>query len=189
MDVSASPAGPSPKPASTANALHKYSCASCHKRKVKCDRLEPCGYCSRHDDQCIYQEPLPPRKRKRGAESNGELRRKLEEYQSLARQNGAAIDVDSEVQSPVQMNRFPQPARPVKAALPRPHVYGVLPLEKVPSSTLAANSSSSKQSSGGTLAEALIDASREGSWTPKNPERGGEGRLVADKGKTRFLEK
>jgi hypothetical protein len=37
------------------DGLHKFSCVLCHKRKVKCDRLEPCGYCNRHNDRCTYQ--------------------------------------------------------------------------------------------------------------------------------------
>jgi hypothetical protein len=189
MDVSAPPPGPSPIPASTAHALHKYSCASCHKRKVKCDRLEPCGYCARHDDQCIYQEPLPPRKRKRVGESNAALRRKLEQYQALAEQEGAIINEDGEALTPIPIAHSPQPARPVQAALPRSTGFGLLAAGRIQPGIMTANSSSSNQASGTTLAEVLRHASREGSWPPKNPEPAVGGRLVADKGKTRFLEK
>jgi hypothetical protein len=39
-------------PDDDAPGMHKFSCVLCHKRKVKCDRMEPCGYCNRHNDTC-----------------------------------------------------------------------------------------------------------------------------------------
>jgi hypothetical protein len=180
MDVSGPESASAPKPPATTDGLHKYSCVSCHKRKVKCDRQEPCGYCSRHDDQCVYQEPLPPRKRRREAESTEDLRRKLEHYQALARQNGATINDNGELLNPVRIDRTTQ------AASPQPQ-YGVLRPGKASSVTVKANSTTTTPGSG-TLADALRDASREVS-VPRKQEGCNEGRLVADKGKTRYLEK
>jgi hypothetical protein len=180
MDVSGPLTSPSPKPDSITSGLHKYSCVSCHKRKVKCDRLEPCGYCSRHEDQCVYQEPLPPRKRRREADSTEELRRKLEQYKALARQNGATINENGEILNPVRIDRIPQ------AAPPQPQ-YGVLRPGKASSRISKANSVTTIQGSE-TLADALRDASKE-AVTSRNPESCSKGRLVTDEGKTRFLEK
>ncbi|KAF7716974.1 Fungal Zn(2)-Cys(6) binuclear cluster domain-containing protein [Penicillium ucsense] len=42
-----------------------YSCVTCHRRKVKCDRQEPCSNCAKACADCIYQAPPPPRRRKR----------------------------------------------------------------------------------------------------------------------------
>lgn len=45
--------------------LKKFSCRLCHQRKVKCDRNDPCGYCARRHDVCVYETPPPPKRRKR----------------------------------------------------------------------------------------------------------------------------
>jgi Fungal Zn(2)-Cys(6) binuclear cluster domain len=47
----------------------KFSCRLCHQRKVRCDRNDPCGYCSRRQDVCVYETPPPPKRRKRAHES------------------------------------------------------------------------------------------------------------------------
>jgi len=52
--------------------LRKFSCRLCHQRKVKCDRTEPCGYCSRRQDECVYETPPPPKRRKRGNDEQEE---------------------------------------------------------------------------------------------------------------------
>lgn len=53
----------------------KFSCRLCHQRKVKCDRNDPCGYCSRRQDVCVYEIPPPPKRRKRAHEGDdGQLR-------------------------------------------------------------------------------------------------------------------
>lgn len=60
----------------------KFSCRLCHQRKVKCDRNDPCGYCSRRKDACVYEIPPPPKRRKRADEGdNGQsqLRSKLDD--------------------------------------------------------------------------------------------------------------
>ena len=47
-----------------------YSCVICHKRKVRCDRREPCSNCAKASAECIYLPPPPPRRRKRGRDAN-----------------------------------------------------------------------------------------------------------------------
>ncbi|KAJ5377662.1 uncharacterized protein N7496_005071 [Penicillium cataractarum] len=47
------------------SALKPYSCVVCHKRKVKCNREEPCSNCAKASVECIYRPPAPPRRRKR----------------------------------------------------------------------------------------------------------------------------
>ncbi|EAW09333.1 Zn(II)2Cys6 transcription factor [Aspergillus clavatus NRRL 1] len=43
------------------------SCVICSRRKVKCDRKNPCSSCSKHGVECVYRNPLPPRRGKRRA--------------------------------------------------------------------------------------------------------------------------
>jgi hypothetical protein len=57
---------PVPTSTDSPEALSKsYSCVVCHKRKVKCDRKDPCSNCERASVECIYRPPPPPRRRKR----------------------------------------------------------------------------------------------------------------------------
>lgn len=39
---------------STGRYLRTINCAACAKRKVRCDRQDPCGHCKRRRDDCIY---------------------------------------------------------------------------------------------------------------------------------------
>ncbi|RAL12218.1 transcription factor domain protein [Aspergillus homomorphus CBS 101889] len=41
------------------------SCVVCNRRKVKCDRQDPCSACTRNGVECIYRAHFPPRRRKR----------------------------------------------------------------------------------------------------------------------------
>ncbi|CAG7926953.1 unnamed protein product [Penicillium olsonii] len=56
---------------SPSKQLTPFSCVVCHKRKVKCDRQEPCSNCAKANVECVYRAP-PPR-RKRGLDANGSL--------------------------------------------------------------------------------------------------------------------
>ncbi|KAE8148791.1 fungal-specific transcription factor domain-containing protein [Aspergillus avenaceus] len=51
----------------------KPSCEACARRKVKCDRENPCSACSRHHVDCIYPIHVRPsrRKRRRSEEKDG----------------------------------------------------------------------------------------------------------------------
>ncbi|KAJ5116338.1 hypothetical protein N7456_000686 [Penicillium angulare] len=68
MPVMDSPSD-SPKP---------YSCVVCHKRKVKCDRKEPCSNCAKTGVECIYRPPPPPRRRKREPDASGDASQERE---------------------------------------------------------------------------------------------------------------
>ncbi|CAG8025585.1 unnamed protein product [Penicillium olsonii] len=56
---------------SPSKQLTPFSCVVCHKRKVKCDRQEPCSNCAKANVECVYRAP-PPR-RKRGLDANGSV--------------------------------------------------------------------------------------------------------------------
>ncbi|KAJ5162261.1 hypothetical protein N7492_007653 [Penicillium capsulatum] len=53
------------QPAPDSTSAKPFSCVVCHKRKVKCDRKEPCANCEKAQIDCIYCPPPPPRRRKR----------------------------------------------------------------------------------------------------------------------------
>ncbi|OJJ99943.1 hypothetical protein ASPACDRAFT_43581 [Aspergillus aculeatus ATCC 16872] len=41
------------------------SCVVCNRRKVRCDRQDPCSACAKNGTECIYRAHPPPRRRKR----------------------------------------------------------------------------------------------------------------------------
>ncbi|OOF94910.1 hypothetical protein ASPCADRAFT_516279 [Aspergillus carbonarius ITEM 5010] len=65
-----------------------YTCQSCIKRKVKCDRVIPtCSSCNKGNASCIYREPTPrTRKRKRRPSEN--VNDRLVHYEKILQDNG-----------------------------------------------------------------------------------------------------
>lgn len=63
-DVSPSPPLIS-RTAPSQSQIHSYSCLQCKHRKVKCDRIDPCGNCEKAGAECIYRTPPPPKRKKR----------------------------------------------------------------------------------------------------------------------------
>ena len=86
-------------PAKQTNATKAQACLPCAKRKVRCDREEPCGNCKRRkNDQCTYNEVSPAER--------------LKKLEALVRNLGGdpeAIDQvvqqQENVNSPVSLNR------------------------------------------------------------------------------------
>jgi hypothetical protein len=65
---------------------HKYACTLCARRKIKCDKLQPCHNCSKSEAECRYQNPAPAqRQRKRGADSEPLAR--ISQYEDLLRKH------------------------------------------------------------------------------------------------------
>lgn len=50
-------------PDASHRGMRGYACVPCAKRKVRCDRLQPCTNCQkRPGDECVYLAPLPRRR-------------------------------------------------------------------------------------------------------------------------------
>jgi hypothetical protein len=63
-----------------------YTCLTCTRRKVKCDKLSPiCSTCLKSKLECSYQAP-PPRKGKR--KMSGDLNDKSAYYERILQQHG-----------------------------------------------------------------------------------------------------
>ena len=63
-----------------------YSCQTCAKRKVKCDKATPiCSSCRKGKLECFYQAP-PPRRRKR--KLSGDVDDRLARYERILHQHG-----------------------------------------------------------------------------------------------------
>ncbi|KAK5045300.1 hypothetical protein LTR84_009406 [Exophiala bonariae] len=50
-----------------------YSCLQCKHRKVKCDRIDPCGNCEKVGAECVYRAPPPPNRKKRQQQQDAAL--------------------------------------------------------------------------------------------------------------------
>ncbi len=72
-----------PPPPTAPQGLHKYACSLCARRKVKCDKGDPCSNCLKAQAQCIYETPTPHRPRKRAADED--LLARLALYEDLMR--------------------------------------------------------------------------------------------------------
>lgn len=75
-----------PEESNNSQSTKPYTCVTCARRKVKCDKIFPvCTTCRKARLDCEYQEPAP-RKRKRKPEDD--IYEKLEHYEALLKKNG-----------------------------------------------------------------------------------------------------
>jgi hypothetical protein len=69
----------------------KNACASCARRKIKCDRQEPCSNCIKSNIACDFSlRVAPARSRKRPA--NEDIHARLHRYEELLRKNNIDFD-------------------------------------------------------------------------------------------------
>ncbi|KAK9797633.1 putative Zn(2)-C6 fungal-type domain-containing protein [Seiridium cardinale] len=74
----------SPSPAGR-RGPHKYACSLCARRKVKCNKDDPCSNCLKAKKECLYEIPAAQRPRKRAADED--LTTRLAIYEDLMRQH------------------------------------------------------------------------------------------------------
>jgi hypothetical protein len=72
---------------SDASSRSHFACIRCAERKVKCDRLQPCSACTKHNKECIFNPSKPPRKRIRRVKVQS-LVEQLSFYEGLLLKNG-----------------------------------------------------------------------------------------------------
>ena len=108
-------AGASANPAQGAGSvLNPRSCVTCRKRKVKCDKKQPCSNCSKAHIECIFPRPgRAPRRAKKpqDAELLARLRRLEGVVQKLGKGSDGEEGASPEGQSPDVGDKAP-PAIP-----------------------------------------------------------------------------
>ena len=72
-------------PAKVPPGLHVLACTLCARRKVKCDRGDPCSTCLRMQAQCLYDAPVLSRPQKRAADED--LVGRVAQYEDLLREH------------------------------------------------------------------------------------------------------
>lgn len=93
-------------PLRLANGLYPISCLTCAKRKVKCDRVQPCANCQKHKITCEYRDAAPKGRKRKAPASTEEKDARLEKYEGLLR--GMGVDPTS-VNSSEQQDNYPTP--------------------------------------------------------------------------------
>ncbi|CAK7237365.1 hypothetical protein SCUCBS95973_009934 [Sporothrix curviconia] len=85
-----------PPPLPPPQAIHAHACTVCARRKVRCDKADPCFHCRKARVACVYQPPATapkPRSRKRAADA--ELLARLARYEALMQEHGVAYESET----------------------------------------------------------------------------------------------
>lgn len=64
----------------------RYSCITCARRKVKCDKLSPCSSCSKSQVACIYRDPVPSQRHRKRV-TQRDLLAKIQELETILHSN------------------------------------------------------------------------------------------------------
>ena len=94
---------PANSAANGSSGLHARSCATCRKRKVKCDKRHPCSNCNRAAIDCVFPGPgrAPRRSRK---PPDTELLARLRRLEGVVQSLGKGVDEEVETTSePVEV--------------------------------------------------------------------------------------
>lgn len=64
----------------------RFSCVTCARRKVKCDKLNPCSTCSQSQIACTYRDPVPSQRHRKRV-TQRDLLSKIQELETLLHSN------------------------------------------------------------------------------------------------------
>ncbi|KAJ4392950.1 hypothetical protein N0V93_002154 [Gnomoniopsis smithogilvyi] len=129
-DGSLNTPGSAPGPGTPLTSM-SYNCQPCVRRKVKCDRLVPtCSSCVKTKQNCIYQAPPKPRRKKRKgiddshdtedrrhATADEDISERLARYERILRENGL-LDVEGNATSPATQRTAWYPTPVPEGGLP-----------------------------------------------------------------------
>lgn len=63
------------EPAQTPRVLPGRSCIACRRRKIRCNRQQPCTYCTKLRIQCVYPDPVRTGNKQAGNDASSTLTR------------------------------------------------------------------------------------------------------------------
>ena len=82
-----------------------YTCVTCARRKVKCDKIAPaCSTCKKARLECEYSEPAPRKRKRRPAD---DVHERLDQYERILKQNGLLPTPESTTNSPATTESQP----------------------------------------------------------------------------------
>jgi hypothetical protein len=169
---------------SNPHAMAARSCVTCRKRKVKCDKKEPCSNCTRAGSECIFPAPgrAPRRPRAGGkgtSEREAELLKRLRRLEGVVEELSGQVEVDGVKHSPgSDSSQHPDESSTVayNGVVAESRKVRVVGMDK----------------GTGTRKEWIDKLLRTGQGPPKTPHDsvmagGGTGRLLFDEGKSRYV--
>lgn len=84
--IAPAPKGVQPENAQDDQSTMSYTCVTCARRKVKCDKIAPvCSTCRKARLECVYQEPAPRKRKRKPAD---DIHERLEQYEKILKQHG-----------------------------------------------------------------------------------------------------
>jgi hypothetical protein len=171
------PAHPAP------HAPAARSCVTCRKRKVRCDKREPCSNCTRAGSECIFPGPgRAPRRPRVGGKATSD--REAELLKRLRRLEGVVEELSGHVEGDVVKQSPESDSLQNQDPLPTAANNGTV--DKGQKNRVA-------DTSEGTATRKWIDTLfKPGQAPPKSFHEsdaagGGAGRLVFDEGKSRYV--
>ncbi|KAK4984755.1 hypothetical protein LTR66_008389 [Elasticomyces elasticus] len=87
---------PQPTVDALGRTLNPRSCVTCRKRKVKCDKLNPCSNCNKAHIECVFPAPgrAPRKARKSGDAKDAELLARLRRLEGVVKGMGVDVPVE-----------------------------------------------------------------------------------------------
>lgn len=80
-------------PSNPSSGLNPRSCVTCRRRKVKCDKKQPCGNCVKAHIECIFPGPgRAPRKPRKPQDS--EIMERLKRLEGVVQSLGTQVQPD-----------------------------------------------------------------------------------------------
>ncbi|KAH8679721.1 fungal-specific transcription factor domain-containing protein [Tricladium varicosporioides] len=164
------------------HGLSARSCVTCRRRKVKCDKQEPCSNCVKAGSQCIFPAPgrAPRRPRVGGtgsSEREAELLKRLRRLEGVVEELSGQVEIEAVKNSPASdTSSLPKDGESSEASS-KIHNVRVVGMD---------------EGSGATKKEWITRAWHMGTGPPKtdfglNRVEAGIGRLVIDEGKSRYM--
>ncbi|CZT13198.1 related to binuclear zinc cluster transcription factor that regulates the ratio between aurofusarin and rubrofusarin biosynthesis [Rhynchosporium agropyri] len=162
--------------------LNARSCVTCRRRKVKCDKKDPCTNCAKASSLCVFPAPgrAPRRPRQGGkavSEREAELLKRLRKLEGVVEELSGQVEVEAVRQSPSSDNSsLPKDGDSGDTNIGRPATLRVVGMDE----------------GKGDRKTWLARSFRIGSGPPKTAYsveelQNGVGRLVVDEGKSHYV--
>ena len=102
---------------SSSEGLRPHACTICQRRKVRCDRKDPCSNCVKAEAECEFRDPLPPRRRKKVQQPDAMLMARLRRCEDTLKR----IGINPDAVSSGSRAQLPRPGNGEASAVRRAH--------------------------------------------------------------------
>ncbi|CAG8949108.1 hypothetical protein HYFRA_00002237, partial [Hymenoscyphus fraxineus] len=164
------------------HSLSARSCVTCRRRKVKCDKKEPCSNCARAGSECVFPAPgRAPRRPKAGGKATTEreeaLLKRLKKLEGVVEELSGQVEIEAGRPSPASDSSMHAEGESSTAhPIARPYKLRVVGVDE--------RTGSKKEWI--TKAYKIGDGPSKSDYG-RDPAQGGLGRMVFDGGKSRYL--